>query len=181
MIKIFLFIFILLIGCQTYQPSLQVLPPHIKTLAVKSFENQTNIFGLEDLLRIELNNELLKDGRFSITNNIENADGYVGGEIKYYILQPIAYGENFEPQQYKLRLIVNIYFFDKVNNIILWQEPNLEETLFFSASTLPGGLTEEEAKKLIIQNISKKIYIRTIEGFGSVTGRSYKKIPEITK
>jgi hypothetical protein len=95
----------------------------------------------------------------------------------YYILQPISYGENFEPQQYKLRLIVNIYFVDRVNNLTLWKEPNLEEVLFFAAPTLPGGLTEEEAKRTIVSNLARKIYIRTIEGFGSVTGRSYKKVP----
>lgn len=175
--KNFLLLLLIFLGCQTYQPSVQVLPPHIKVLSVKPFENKTNIYGLEDMLRLEINNELLKDGRFTISNNIENSDGYIYGEIMYYILQPISYGENFEPQQYKLRLIANIYFVDRVNNLTLWQEPNLEEVLFFSASTLPGGLTEEEAKKTVISNLARKIYIRTIEGFGSVSGRSYKKVP----
>jgi hypothetical protein len=95
----------------------------------------------------------------------------------YYILQPIAYGENFEPTQYKLRFIINLHFVDQVNNVTLWEEPNLEETLFFSPPTLPGGLTEEEAKKTVVYNMAKKIYLRTIEGFGSITGRSYKKVP----
>ena len=176
--KLILLLFIVtFIGCQSYQPSVQVLPPHIKTLAVKTFENKTNIFGLEDMLRLEVNNELLKDGRFTVSNDISNCDGYVSGEILYYILQPIAYGQNFEPQQYKLRFIVNIYFVDKVNNVTLWEEPNLEEVLFFSAPTLPGGMTEEEAKKTVVENMAKKIYLRTIEGFGAVTGRSQKKIP----
>jgi hypothetical protein len=175
--KIFLFFIFTLIGCQTYQPSVQVLPPHIKKIAVKPFENKTNVFGLEELLRLEVNNELLKDGRFTITNNINEADGYISGEIMYYILQPIAYGENFEPTQYKLRFIINLHFVDQVNNVTLWEEPNLEETLFFSPPTLPGGLTEEEAKKTVVYNMAKKIYLRTIEGFGSVTGRSYKKVP----
>lgn len=169
--------FLTLFSCQTYQPSVHVLPPHIKTIAVQPFENKTNIFGLEDTLRLEVNNELLKDGRFTITNNIDNADGYIGGVISYYILQPIVYGENFEVQQYKLRVIIDLYFVDKINNVTLWEEKNLEEVLFFAAPTLPGGLTEEEAKKTIILNLAKKIYLRTIEGFGSVTGRSTKKIP----
>ncbi|MCX7956405.1 MAG: LPS assembly lipoprotein LptE [Endomicrobia bacterium] len=173
---IFIFL-VLIVGCQTYQPSVQVLPPHIKTISIAPFENKTNIFGLEDTLRLEVNNEFLKDGRFNITNDISIADGYISGEILYYILQPITYGENFEPQQYKLRAIINIHFVDKINNLTLWEENNLEEILFFSASTLPGGLTEEEAKKMIIYNLAKKIYMRTVEGFGSVTGRSYKKVP----
>ncbi|MEN3013625.1 MAG: LPS assembly lipoprotein LptE [Endomicrobiia bacterium] len=168
---------VIFFGCQTYQPSVQVLPPHIKTIAVQPFENKTNIFGLEDTLRLEVNNELLKDGRFTVTNDINNSDGYIGGSISYYILQPIAYGENFEVQQYKLRVIMDLYFVDRINNVTLWEEKNLEEVLFFAASTLPGGLTEEEAKKTVILNLAKKIYLRTVEGFGSVTGRSYKKVP----
>jgi len=176
--KLILLLFVtLLISCQTYQPSLQVLPPHIKKIAVKPFENKTNVFGLEELLRIEVYDELLKDGRFTVTNDINASDGYISGEIIYYILQPIAYGENFQPTQYKLRLIINLYFVDRVNNLTLWEEPNLEETLFFFAATLPGGLTEEEAKKTVVYNMAKKIYLRTIEGFGAVTGRSYKKVP----
>ncbi len=176
--KWLMIILLAFIGCQSlHQPSVQVLPSHIKKIAVKPFENRTNVFGLEELLRLEINNELLKDGRFTITNDINSADGYISGEILYYILQPIVYGENFEPIQYKLRLIINLYFVDKVNNLTLWEEPNLEETLFFSAATLPGGLTEEEAKKTVVYNMAKKVYLRTIEGFGSVSGRSYKKVP----
>ncbi|MCS7151217.1 MAG: LPS assembly lipoprotein LptE [Endomicrobia bacterium] len=175
--QIILLLLILFFGCQSYQPSVQILPPHIKTIAVKTFDNKTSIFGLEDMLRLELNNQLLKDGRFSITNDVNTADGYVSGEILYYILQPISYGENFEPKQYKLRFIVNIHFVDRVNNVTLWEEKNFEEILFFAAPTLPGGLTEEEAKKDVVYNMARKIYLRTVEGFGSVTGRSYKKIP----
>lgn len=171
------FLIFLTLGCQTYQPSPQVLPPHIKTIAVKTFDNKTNIFGLEDMLRLEVNNQLLKDGRFNVTNDIDTSDGYISGEILYYILQPISYNESFVPQQYKLRFIINIYFVDRINNVILWEEKNFEETLFFSAPTLPGGLTEEEAKKEVVYNMARKVYLRTIEGFGSVTGRSYKKIP----
>ncbi|MCS7227479.1 MAG: LPS assembly lipoprotein LptE [Endomicrobia bacterium] len=175
--KLLVFLIFFLSSCQTYQMSVQVLPPHIKKLAVGPFHNKTNIFGLEELLRLEVNNELLKDGRFSITTDIVSSDGYVSGEIMYYILQPVAYGENFEPQQYKLRLIVNIYFVDRIHNVTLWEERNVEETLFFAAATLPGGLTEEEAKKTVVHNMAKKIYLRTVEGFGAVTGRSYKKVP----
>lgn len=123
-------------------------------------------------------NEFLLDGRFDVESDINKSDGYVTGEILYYILQPISYGSNYEPQQYKLRLIINFYFVDRVKNVTLWEEPNIEEVLYFPAATLPGGMTEEEAKNNILNNLAKKIYIRTIEGFGSITGTSYKKVPQ---
>ncbi len=174
-----LFCFIIILySCQSYQPSVKILPAHIKNISIQPFENQTNILGLEEKLKFETINEFLKDGRFNIVSEIDNSDGYVTGKILYYILQPTSYGANYEPQQYKLRVILNLSFVDRVKNITLWEEPNIEEVLFYSAPTLPGGLTEEEAKNIILTNIAKKIYIRTIEGFGSVTGTSPKKVPQ---
>ncbi len=171
-------LFLLLTGCETFQPVSQVLPPHIKKIAIGNFNNKTNVFGLEEKMRLETINQFLRDGRFTIVSSIDESDGYVSGDINYYILQPIAYGTNYEPQQYKLRLIMNLYFVDRIKNVTLWEEPNIEEVLLFSSATLPGGLTEEEAKETVIRNMAEKIYIRTIEGFGSVTGTSYKKVPQ---
>ena len=165
-------------GCETLQPSVQVLPPHIRKLAVESFANRTAIAGLEDRLRMDTFNEFLRDGRFAMVSSPDDADGYVTGEILYYILQPTQYGSANEPQQFKLRLIVNLYFVDRVNNVTLWQERNLEEVLFFAAATLPGGRSEEDARNVALANLARKIYIRTIEGFGSVTGTSEKKVPQ---
>ncbi|MFQ3675146.1 MAG: LPS assembly lipoprotein LptE [Endomicrobiia bacterium] len=176
--KSFYLLFFLLLGCESFQPSVQVLPSHIKKIAIQQFVNKTNIYGLEERLKLNTINEFLLDGRFEVVSEMSQSDGYITGEILYYILQPTAYGTNYEVQQYKLRLIVNFYFVDVIKNVTLWEEPNIEEVLYFSAATLPGGLTEEEAKNTILSNMAKKIYIRTIEGFGSVTGTSYKKVPQ---
>jgi hypothetical protein len=176
--KYFYFTLFLLLGCESFQPSVQVLPSHIKKIAIGQFVNKTNIYGLEEKLKLDTINEFILDGRFEIVSDPNNSDGYVTGEILYYILQPTAYGPNYEVQQYKLRLILNFYFVDRIKNVTLWEEPNIEEVLYFPAATLPGGLTEEEAKNTILSNMAKKIYIRTIEGFGSVTGTSYKKVPQ---
>jgi len=150
------FLLLVLFGCESFQPSVQTLPPHIKKIAVQQFVNKTNIYGLEEKLNLNTINEFLLDGRFEVVTETSQSDGYITGEILYYILQPIAYGANYEVQQYKLRLIINFYFVDMVKNVTLWEEPNIEEVLYFSAATLPGGLTEEEAKNTILSNMAKK-------------------------
>ena len=165
-------------GCEILQPSVQVLPPHIRKLAVGLFANRTAVAGLEDRLRLETFNEFVRDGRFAVVSSPDDADGYVTGEILYYILQPTQYGPANDPQQFKLRLIMNLYFVDRVNNVTLWQERNLEEVLFFTAATLPGGRSEEDARNAALSNLARKIYVRTIDGFGSVTGTSEKKVPQ---
>ena len=56
-------------------------------------------------------------------------------------------------------------------------------TQTYSASTLPGGLTEQQARERIWEKLSKDIVKRTVDGFGSVMSESKKKVmqnPEYT-
>jgi len=173
------FLFLLCIGfagCKMYTPQQQILPEYIKKIAIRPFLNKTSQLGLEDKLYVKIYDEFLHDGRYLITSE-EEADGVLVGEITHYILQPISYGANFEIQQYKLRILINIYFIDKKQDVTLWSQPNLEGMTVFYVSTQPGGMTEADAREIIWENLSKKIFTRTVEGYGSVTGISNKKIP----
>ncbi|OGS28104.1 MAG: hypothetical protein A2297_09265 [Elusimicrobia bacterium RIFOXYB2_FULL_48_7] len=172
-----LFMVLLVSSCTMYKPSAQLIPQHIKKIAIRQIINDTTVSGLEDKLYMRITDEFVRDGRFTITNE-ENADGVVVAKITYYTLQPLTYGPNFDPQQYKLRMLLNLYFIDATQNVTLWEEPNLEGVAIFNASTLPGGKTEEEARDIVRDDLSQKIITRTMAGFGSVAGISEKKVPK---
>ena len=177
---VILFAAVLIAGCSAYQPQPQLMPQHIRKMAVRPFINHTSQYGLEDKLTLLVRDEFIKDGRFTVVNE-ENAEGIVVGEITYYMLQPLSYGANFEPQQYKLRVLLNLFFIDKVKNVTLWEEPNFEGVHIFSPSTLPGGITEEQARENVWSDLAQKILTRTIDGFGSSAGISEKKVPPPAK
>ena len=165
-------------SCSMYQPQTRILPEHIKKVAIRPIVNTTTAYGLEDKLLLRITDEFVRDGRFTITTE-DNSDGVVVCKITYYTVQPLTYGPNFDPQQYKLRMLLNLYFIDKTNNVTLWEEPSLEGTINYNASTLPGGKTEEEARDSVRQDLAQKILTRTVDGFGSVSGISDKKVPKI--
>ncbi|OGS22664.1 MAG: hypothetical protein A2252_03540 [Elusimicrobia bacterium RIFOXYA2_FULL_39_19] len=172
------FIMLLALGsCSMYTPQTQMLPQHIKRVAIRQIVNETQYFGLEDKLTTKITDEFVRDGRLTITNE-ENADGAVAAKITYYSLQPLTFGANFEPQQYKLRVLLNLYFVDKVANVTLWEEPSLEGTLIYNSTTITDGKTEEEAREIVWADLAQKILTRTIQGFGSVSGISEKKVPK---
>ncbi len=181
---IVLFVFLLVGGCSTaYKPHEQVLPPHIKNIAIRSFVNRTSELGLEDRLYLRVYDEFVRDGRFTITEEAD-ADGVLVGEITHYILQPFQYGATGEAEQYQLRVLMNIYFIDKVNNVTLWKEPNFEGRHIYYAKTITGeseivfdSMTEEEAREVVWDILSQKIFRRVFEGFGT-TGISDKKVPK---
>ncbi len=166
------------LGCGqeiTYRPSPQLLPSHIKRLAVRPVVNKTQQFGLEDKLLLRIRDEFLRDGRYPILPEA-HADGIVWVTIGRYILTPIQYDANLIPAAYKLRVVVDLQFVDKASNTALWEEKNMEGIQTYAASTLPGGLTEEQARELAWDTLARDIVKRVIEGFGSVTGTSERRI-----
>lgn len=171
---------LILSGCASpYAPAPQLLPTHIKKIFIRPVVNGTPQYGLEEKLTLRIVDEFVRDGRLAVVNSEADADGVVVSEIKRYILQPLTYDANMVTVQYKLWVLLNVYFVDRVNNVTLWSEPNLEGIQIFTdqAHDPIGGRTEEEVRELIWDNISRDIVKRTIQGFGSVSGASERRVP----
>ena len=160
-----------------YRPAEQKMPQHIKRIAVRPFVNKTQQFGLEEKLNLKIIDEFLKNGEYSVSPE-NSAEGVITGEISHYILTPIQYDVNLVPTVYKLNVLVFVRFLDKSANRYLWEEPALQAVKIYSASTLPGGMTEEAAREALWEILAKDIVKRTVEGFGAATSASQKKIPQ---
>lgn len=150
-----------------YKPNAQILPQHIKKIHVRPFINRTEVFALEDRLTISVVDEFLNNGQYSIVNEGQ-ADGVLAGEIMRYILLPVQYDTQLVPTVYRMEVLLNLRFIDKTTNETIWQEPGLVQVYTYSASTLPGGMSEEQAREKLWANFAKMIVKRTIQGFGSV-------------
>ena len=168
-------------GCATedisYQPARQILPPNIKSIAVRPVVNKTQQFGLEDKLTLRIRDEFLRDGQYRITPE-DSADGVVVFTIKRYLLTPTQYDTVLTPTTYKLLLTGDLQFIDRSANTILWTEPNMQGVQTYTAPTLAGGITEEQARELVWDVLARDIVTRTVQGFGAVSGASKRLIPE---
>ena len=174
---------LLLGGCAAFsshqKPS--ILPPYIQKLAVRPFANHTQQYGLEDKLTLAAQSEFNRDGRYQITAE-DQADGVVIGDIIRYILTPLSYDANHVPTEYKLSILVDVSFNDKVKNQLLWKEPGMiGELRFFAASSgLAGQMTESDAQQIIWDQMVRDIRTRTIEGFGETAGAADKSLSPLT-
>jgi len=171
---------VILAGCAggqdvSYRPTPQILPQNIQRIALRQPINKTQQFGLEDKLLLRVRDEFLRDGRYPVLPEA-SADGVVLITITRYILSPIQFDTNLIPTAYKLRVLVDLSFIDRSKNTALWEEPNLEGVLTYPAATLPGGRTEEQARELIWDTLARDIVRRVVQGFGSVTGQSLRRI-----
>lgn len=150
-----------------YSPNAQIMPQHITKIHVRPFINRTEVFALEDRLTIEVVDEFLRNGSYNITNEAQ-ANGVLAGEILRYLLVPVQYDTRLVPTVYRMEVLLKVRFIDKDTQKNVWEEPALQQIYTYSASTLPGGMTEEQAREQLWKNFSKMIVKRTVEGFGSV-------------
>lgn len=166
-----------LFGCTgPYAPAPQILPAHIKNIYIRPVINSTSTYGLEEKLTLQVIDEFVRDGRLKVVNSEAESDGIVVVEISKYILQPLTYDANMVTEQYKLWVLLNVSFVDKVKNVTMWTEPNMEGIQIFYDATR-GGPTEEEVRQTLWESIGRDVVKRTIQGFGSVSGASEKKVP----
>ena len=169
----------ILSGCgegSAYRPSAIILPTHIQKIAVRPFVNRTQFFGLEDKLRLRVEEEFIRDGRLPYVNTELQADGILEGQIVNYIKEPISYDSNHVEEELKLWVVMNIRFIDRGENKVVWEESRLEHEYRYFVETQPGGTTEDEARNRLWDLFARDIVRRTIDGFGSVSGASEKKI-----
>ncbi|MBI3553888.1 MAG: LptE family protein [Elusimicrobia bacterium] len=158
-----------------YHPAPQLLPSNIKKVAIRLVVNKTQQFGLEDRLTLAIRDQALRSGQYPIVPE-DDADGIVLVTITRYVLTPIQYDSTLIPTAYKLRVIADLQFIDRASNQILWEEKNMEGIQSYAAATLPGGMTEEQARELIWDGLSRDVVTRVVSGFGAVTGSSSRRI-----
>lgn len=159
-------------------PANVILPIGINKIGLRTFKNKTQYFGLEDRFRLHIEQEMIRDGRFPFAGVESEADAFIQGEIVNYIPQVVSYDSNNQPLEYRLWVIINVSFFDKKENRVLWEEPRFEQSYRYFVETQPGGMTEDEAREYVWDYFSRDIVKRTVEGFGSVTGASSRKVPD---
>lgn len=159
-----------------YKPQAQIMPQHIKKVAIRPILNKTEIFAMEDKLYIRLYDEFLKNGSYQVVNENNGAEGVIVTTITRYLNVPIQYDSQLIPTVYKMDVWLDVVLMDKATNAPVWREPAFLGTQTYSASTLPGGLTEQQARERIWEKLSKDIVKRTVDGFGSVMSESKKKV-----
>lgn len=163
-------------GENIYTPQAQIMPQHIKKVAIRPILNRTEVFALEDKFYNELYDTFLRDGTYQIVSENNGAEGVVVTTISRYLNVPVQYDSQLIPTVYKMDIWLDVVLMDKTTNTPVWREPAFLGTQIYAASTLPGGLTEQQARDKIFEKLSKDIVKRTVAGFGSVYSENKKKV-----
>ena len=159
-----------------YKPQAQIMPQHIKKIAVRQILNKTEVFALEDKFYNELYDEFLRNGSYQIVAENDGAEGVIVTTISRYLNVPVQYDSQLIPTVYKMNIWLDVVLMDKTTQEPVWREPAFMGTQIYAASTLPGGMTEVQARDEVFRHLSQDIVKRTVDGFGSVMSENKKKV-----
>jgi len=145
------------------------LPAGIATISVPVFVNKSPVFNIEQYITQKTIDGFIADGKLSVVDE-EKADAVLKCRIKEkdYIITPIRFDVNQVPQEYRLRIYVDVYFFDNKAQRLLWKDEGRiwEETTYFVTNNL-GMPVEDETigRNRVMDKLAEKIVRRVIYGW----------------
>lgn len=132
-------------------------PPHVRTIAVLPFDNETNRFELAG----ELYDELLRNLPRALgirTAGEDVADAVVRGSITTYDVRAPNYraavqGRPAEVLQRQVQIVVSVEIVDLVENVILWESRSVTGQGEFLEASETEDVGRAEAIQLLVQKI----------------------------
>lgn len=131
-------------------------PPHIRTIAIEPFDNQTTRFELS----AELYDQLLRNlpGALGIrTAGVDVADAVVRGSITRYDVAAPNYraatgGRPPEVLQRQVSISLSVEIVDLVENVILWESSNV-----LAQGEFPEGAPEDQGRTIAMELLVQRI------------------------
>jgi hypothetical protein len=150
---------VLLGGCGYYFPHVYDGPE--KAVYMPNWKNRTDKLGLDNVMYQSLSIWFQKSDAIRITKDRANADLILAGEIVSIDLPSIGWNDDARSTDVKITLVVRYVLKDLKTGKILWEVPN--DVLIEDYNTLNQNAgNEEEALAQIVDDISEKIYMGTL-------------------
>jgi outer membrane lipopolysaccharide assembly protein LptE/RlpB len=155
-------VILLVTACGYHNPNVYTGPS--KTIYLAEWKNRTSELRLNSEIYRSLTRWFQKTGSISTVRQKEGADLILAGEIVFLELPSLSYGANNTTAEVKVRLMVRYILKEIASNKIVLETPSelwTEEYLVSRSSTSTLD-NERKALETIIEDLSKKIYQRTI-------------------
>ena len=159
-----LFLAILFSSCGYHNPNVYSGPE--KTIYITEWKNRTSDLNINSNLFRALTKWYQKSGSISVSREKSGADLILAGEIVSIDLPSLSYGRANIAIEVKVKLRVRYILKEISTNKVMLEVPDeiwIEEYLVGANSTVTSD-NEEEALDVILEDLSQKIYRKTVSG-----------------
>jgi len=142
------------------------LPPHIKTLYVPMFKNETTRFQLDLKLTQAVVNEFVARSKVEVSTDEGKSDAVLLGDIVTFNVSPIALSSQGGADRYNITVVARVVLRDKVKNRIIFANPSF---LYIQEYEVSEGTDfesmETEAIDQIAEKFARSLVMTMLEGF----------------
>jgi len=163
---LFLFLALVLSACGYHFPGGgSGLPPHIKTIAVPVFANQTQEVGIENDFTNQVVFEFTRSGILKV--EAPPADSTLNGRIQAILIRPVAYSRQVVATERRVTLRLSVRLTDTATGNVLWEDGNMVDNEVFAvaADALSTETNRREAIRRISERMALEIHNRALENF----------------
>ena len=142
------------------------LPPDIKTVFLKPFENRTGRSQVEQFVTRSIADELVKRQRFAVVASATGADAEISGAVVGYGATPITFDNTGRATQYEISIIAQISFKRTGADKPIWSNDryNFRETYPVDATS--GFVNfEDQAIERASTRFAQTVVSDLLEGF----------------
>ena len=101
------------------------LPDYIETIGIPTFENNTSVFEVEQLLTQEVRSAFIGRGSYRVQPNVTGVDAILTGTISNINITPASFNVDQQASRYVFTLTANIEFLDLRTNQVVWSNQQL--------------------------------------------------------
>jgi hypothetical protein len=135
--------------------------PHLKTIAIERFENNSDQYELEEELWNDLNDRYNSDGRLRVVSLAP--DCRLEGVVMDYSRKIDTYDET-GIEEYNVKILFRLSFTDLTTEEIIWEKDSLILSEAYSeADDTVEYKSEVEAREAIYQKLFDEIMKNTLE------------------
>ena len=142
------------------------LPPHIKTLSVPMFRNETTRYQLDLKLTQAVINEFVSRSKVEVAADNAEADAVLLGTVQSFAVRPIALSGAGAADRYNITVVAKVVLRDKVKNRIVFSNPSF---MYVGEYEVGEGSdfesVETEAIDQIAEKFARSLVMTMLEGF----------------
>lgn len=152
-------------GC-AYTAGSSLLPSHLRTIAIPTFENGTTEYLLEKEITQAVIDKFIADNHLRVVDE-RAANSVLRGRIVTYRNAVFGFTGNNRAQEYRVTITVDATFKDLVKNREVWKDPEITKYSNYHVQPVPGdsARTEIQGRRQAVAKIADEILSRTVEGW----------------
>jgi hypothetical protein len=145
-------------GCGVYSFSGSTLPPHLKTVGVPLFENETPEFGIDQQVT-DLVIEGIKDDNTLKIADPRDADALIRGTIVRVTEGAGQYNQQEEVSDYRIHISLKVTFEDVHKRETLWEETLTQWGSYTDTADRDAGI------EAAVEKLTSDILNRAVSGW----------------